>query len=72
MEHCGICGEPITMKQASRYVEEDPRDDIDHAYHESCYQKREDLAAARRVLADFEKNGGATLEDLKHELGLTG
>lgn len=33
-------------------------------------QKRADMRAARRALADFEKNGGTTLEELKRELGL--
>ena len=70
MERCEICGEPVTMKQASCYIEEHPNDDVDHCYHESCYQKRQDLAAARRAFADFEKHGGTTLEDLKRELGL--
>lgn len=70
MERCEICGEPITMTQASRYVEENPNDDFDHVYHAICYQAREDLAAARRALADFEKHGGTTLEALKRELGL--
>lgn len=70
-EHCEICGEAITAKQASCYVEEKPDDDFDHCYHESCYQRRRDLDGARRALADFEKNGGATLEELRRELGLT-
>lgn len=29
-----------------------------------------DLAAARRALADFEKRGGKTLDELRRELGL--
>lgn len=33
-------------------------------------QKAADLRAARRVLADFKKNGGTTLKDLKKKLGL--
>ncbi len=33
-------------------------------------QRAADLKAARRALADFEKRGGTTLEDLRKELGL--
>lgn len=36
-----------------------------------AYQKAADIAAARRALIDFEKNGGTTLADLKKELGLS-
>jgi hypothetical protein len=33
-------------------------------------EAKSDLAAARRAIADFEKNGGTSLEALKRELGM--
>jgi hypothetical protein len=56
------------MQQSSRCVE--GNEEFDHIYHSKCYEDRRDLEGARRALADFEKNGGTTLEELKRELNI--
>lgn len=42
----------------------------DVSRREHVWSRNADLAAARRALAEFEKSGGTTLEELKRELGL--
>ena len=71
METCAKCGKVITMHEGSVYVS-DPfgKTEFGQTLHSSCYQDGQDVAAARRALADFEKRGGTTLEALKRELGL--
>lgn len=36
----------------------------------SCDHENHDLANAKKALADFDKNGGASLEDLRKELDI--
>lgn len=41
------------------------------SHAEGHVQRAADIRAARRALADFEANGGTTLEGLKRKLGLS-
>ena len=69
METCADCGLPITEDQQSCYIPSDV-EEFGRTYHLVCFEAKADLAAARRALADFEKRGGTSLEDLRKELGL--
>lgn len=70
METCHHCGLRISDADPSCYVQLDDAAEFGVAMHERCWQDRQDINAARRALADFEKSGGTTLEDLKRELGI--